>query len=180
MLSCSAIWHDCYIPWNEILSSSLITAFEKIMLFPNTKTHTESSNHHVEHTYPPSKSHLIVSSILSGYIKILKVQVLVPAEYAEQGSDRLCPDGCEHRGFTGWHWFMSPESLHIYQRDIFGAIDMWHHWRISFFPTAKELEMQTSHLVHWGNVYIPSKQTVGPVELVCMSFLKHYYVYFLF
>lgn len=160
--------------------SSLRTAFEKIMLFPNTKTHTESSNHHVEHTYPPSKSHLIISSILSGYIKIPKVQVLIPAECAEEGSDRLCLDGCEQRGFTGQHWFMSPESWHIYQRDIFGAIDMWHHWRIYFFPTAKELEMQTSHLDHRGNVYIPSKQSVGTVELVCMSFLKHCYVYFPF
>lgn len=163
-----------------MLSSSLITAFEKIMLFPNTKTHTESCNHHVEHTYPPSKAHLIVSSILSGYIKIPEAQVFVPAECAEEGSDRLCLDGCEHRGFTGRHWFMSPESLHIYQRDIFGAVDMWHRWRFSFFPTPKDLKLQTSHLDHKGKVYLPSKQAVGAVELGCMSFWKQYCVYFCF
>lgn len=117
---------------------------------------------HIERIYLLSESHLMVCSIF---------RVHVPVEFAEEGSDQLCQDCCIHRSFTGRHWFMSPDSLHIYQRDIFGVVDMWHHWRFSFFYSKRRAGNTKVSFRAWG-------KGLAPIETNCWNCGSGLYIIF--
>lgn len=77
-----------------------------------------------------------------------------------------------------------PYSLYIHQRDIFGVVDVWRHWRFSFFfcffflYSRRRAGNALFSFIASGKCYLPFKQTAGAIEVGCVSFLKHYYVYF--
>lgn len=125
--------------------------------------------------------HLTVALILSGYIKIPTAGVFDPAECSEKGSDQLCQDGCKQRAFTGRLWFMSP-TVSTYTKEIFLVWltrDVTGGLVLGFFShRRKRAGNALFSLKALGNVYLLFKQTAGAIEVGCMSFLKHYYVFF--